>query len=259
MLKSYLDSGNQADSTQYEILTLAALVGLKNHWADFHREWKKVLKHHKAPWLHTTDAVSFHGPFDRKHGWNRDKVDALIDDCVSVIEHIAAISNVRVGLRLIRVSVLLKDHQTAVKQDPDLGTPEQICAIQSAALCFGYGVYIGADQFEFVFDQNERFCGNVLDRWKNKKSRNSDQIWKQVVSVSEADMRRVTALQAADLLAWRINRAHLDGRMTRGWQERLLLVDSEKEWYDYETLQNPRRDMIAKFKSYNLPRRKPTR
>jgi len=175
VLKSYFDGGNQADSLQYDLVTLAAFSGTKYHWQKFDRRWKKCLNDHGAKYLHTTDAVCLSRDFSRRNGWDEDKVDSLISECVSAIEECAAVRNGRrlekAGIRPVTISVLLQDFKKALSEMPDLRTPEHLCATQCVPVCALYGKLIGADKLRLFFDQGERFFGHIRDRMDNKKSR----------------------------------------------------------------------------------------
>src|SRR4051812_38802345 len=82
-LKSYFDGGNQADSREYKIVTLAAFSGSAVQWANFEEQWRENLIRHGAKWLHTTDAATLQRPFSVDDGWTTAKVDAFIGDCVT--------------------------------------------------------------------------------------------------------------------------------------------------------------------------------
>jgi hypothetical protein len=58
VLKGYFDGGNQADSRQYDRITLATVCGTADQWKTPELEWREVLTAHKADFLHTTNAVS---------------------------------------------------------------------------------------------------------------------------------------------------------------------------------------------------------
>jgi hypothetical protein len=58
VLKSYFDGGNQADSSQYDRVTLATACGTSDQWDMFESAWNEVLQKHNASFLHTTEAVS---------------------------------------------------------------------------------------------------------------------------------------------------------------------------------------------------------
>jgi hypothetical protein len=57
VFKSFFDGGNEADSTQYDFVSLASVSGTETQWRAFERDWGAVLKKHNAPWLHTTDVL----------------------------------------------------------------------------------------------------------------------------------------------------------------------------------------------------------
>jgi len=66
VLKSYFDGGNQADSQEYDVLSLAVMSGAQDLWIPFENDWNKVLLNHHAAYLHTTDAVARVGIYE---GW----------------------------------------------------------------------------------------------------------------------------------------------------------------------------------------------
>jgi hypothetical protein len=271
VFKAYFDGGNEADSKQYQILTLASLIGNGIHWKAFDTKWNSNLKKHGVPYLHTTDAVSLSGDvFSKRNGWSLAKVEAFIDDCVGIIECHAAIRRGSMitypGLRPTTVSILLKDYNRAFCEIPELGTPEHICVTQCLARCILYANHTTAlikgstePKFQLFFDQNEPFRGHALDRAVNKASRKQDPVWKNVIHNGESDMRDIPGLQAADLLAWSINRQHLDGEAHYGWQSRLLSIDRGQELFDYDRLSIPQREMMLTIKDWKLPRRKASR
>lgn len=256
MVKSYFDGGNQADSALYRVLTLAAFCGNAEQWGRFDREWNLRLKKHGADFLHATDALSLQKTFGN---WTNSSTQALIEDCVSVIEKHAPIPYKRTGLMPVTVSVILPDFIEALKKVPTLGTPEHTCAVQCASLCFEYGErYLKSDQYQLFFDQGERFCGHLRDRKLNKKSVRHDAIWKKVGLLAEADMRITPGLQAADLLAWAATQALEDKPIRHDWQYRMLDVYREKELYDLQQLTQPKHDVIQTVLGWNLPpRRRP--
>jgi hypothetical protein len=253
VLVSYFDGGGKADSTQYDHLTLAALAGKEKHWRSFNSSWRKVLRKHGVDYLHTTDAMSLQGIYKQM---NEDSVDDLINDCVAVIQKHTAPERFRDGIRAITTTVVLKDLLRAFEENPSIGTAEEHCAVScfNAVLIFGQGT--GCATFECYFDQGENFCGFIRDRISNRASRKNDLILDSV-HVDESDMRKVPALQAADLYAWAVNDAHRVLTL-RPWQDRLL-VDTyrTKDLADYHSFTQ---DLIPaeleKVRSWKMPRRR---
>jgi hypothetical protein len=255
VVKSYFDGGNQADSRKYQILTLAALAGTKNAWDKLDPAWQKVMRKHGAPYLHTTDAVSLAKPFSRNQGWSDEKVNLLISDCATLMEQCKGW-----GIRPISVSVILRDYKNVLSRIPDLPAVELICAIQCVGLALIFGqAHLHDPKAELFFDRSEPFCGHVLDRWNNKKVTRTNDTWKSIVQVGQVDSRNVPALQAADLLAWSVNRAHEDNAIRYYWQERVLNVPRSKDWLDEERLSKPNLEAMAVLKQLRLPVRKKMR
>lgn len=266
VFKAYFDGGNQADSQQYKTLTLAGLSGNEIHWKNFEQQWGAALQRHDAKYLHTTDAVGLSEDFSKRQGWSTTAVNDLINDCAGVLERCCATidenRNIKYpGLRPTTITVFLSDFIRALEKVPDLGTPEHLCATQGATHVLLYGIHIhGARNFLFFFDRNEPFCGHIRDRVNNKKSRRTGPGWQMVQGVSEADMKKVQALQAADLFAWCVNDQHnLGGTARLSWQRRVLAINRESEEYRYDKLIKPIHQNIEMVKTYKLPRRKPPR
>jgi hypothetical protein len=79
----------------------------------------------------------------------------------------------------------------------------------------------------------------------------------RIVHIGESDMRRVPALQAADLLAYCVGNKD---SVRFAWQEQVLNIDRLSNWYDYDEL-NQDFDMathIWNISRYKFPRRGPT-
>jgi hypothetical protein len=268
VLKSYFDGGNQADSSRYDVLSLASISGTPSQWRAFEREWKATLKtHNNTPWLHTTDALTLNDPYTKANGWDESKVQDFISGCVQVIENHLTIPNIedrskpgRDGLFSHVISVVLKDFIRARDACADLPkTVEEICATQSVAMVFERGKAKGADFYYLTFDQNEAFMGHVLDRQRNRKARKHLQpVVGRILGTGEADMRDVPALQVADVLAW--SYSHKRNKPLYPWQQTLLKhykwVD---DWYEYDDLLKLVPGVSSLVKSWNLPPRTPTR
>ena len=92
VLKGYFDGGNQADSTQYDRVTLGVASGTGEQWRLLETAWNAVREKHNAPPLHTTDAIGLHNDFSSQNGWDDRKVDLFIDDCVGLVEQHILIS-----------------------------------------------------------------------------------------------------------------------------------------------------------------------
>jgi len=264
ILKGYFDGGNEADSTQYDVVTLAALSGTTDQWRPFEAVWKTTLEKHKADWLHTTDAVTLNGQFRRDRGWDEGKRDAFILDCVKVVErHIArkktAKSPGRPGLYPFTVTVVLEDFIKAREISSDVPKDAtEICATQAVNRCLEWGKDIAhADFYHLFFDQGEPFRGHISDRKRNPKALKQLPLLDRIMHIGESDCRYVPALQLADLFAWCVS--HKNRTPRYGWQTKVLSLPRIDEWLDYKLLVKPLPATANLVKSWNLPRRRPTR
>ena len=269
ILKVYFDGGNQADSQQYDRITLATACGTMLQWFALESEWNEALAAHGAKFLHTTDAVCLQREFSPNTGWNNDKVDRLISDCVRVIDrHLYVPDGIvspvlpfgdvaKAGLMVVTLMIPLEDYKRAKKANPSLpNTVTEICTTESLAFCFKWGKKIGTRWYELYFDQGEPFYGHVYDRRHNKKSKKDIDLMKRVVHLGESDMRVVPALQVADLFAWCIN--HNDD-VRRNWHHHLHSLSWASLFLDYDLLQNPTPGVLERFAMWKLPRRRPNR
>ncbi len=264
--KAYFDGGNEVDGSQFEVVTLAAISGDSIHWANFESQWWDIVRNrHHAKWLHTTDAVGLTGPFSIRNGWTTTKINALISDCVSVLERCCSAQDkndfvIYEGLRPSTISVNLPDFKRALVKIPKLGTVEHLCATNCVQNVFSYGIYIAhAARFQLFFDQGEPFYGHIRDRVDNRASRKHGPLWKMVTHLGESDMREVPALQAADLFAWSVNHFIEEHGARFDWQKRLLRIKRENTYFRYARMMKPIWEHVELLQTFNLPKRKPSR
>jgi hypothetical protein len=262
LIKSYFDGGNQADSTQYDVVTLAAVSGTPSQWRQFNADWKIVLKEHGADFLHTKDAVSLKKPFDADSGWSNDRVDLFICGCVATIErHIAKPlqdpAAPRAGLYPFTVTVVLKDFVRAREANPDVPkNATEVLATQALHACIEWSESRGAHFMDLYYDRNEPYRGHTVDRQRNPKAVKQLSSLARIAIPPELDTREAAELQMADLFAWSV--AHKEAPK-RPWHHRLLDLPRGDEWIAYADLIKPIPGVSDLVKSWKLPKRKPTR
>jgi len=266
ILRSYFDGGNQADSTQYDILTVAVISGTKDQWAPIESAWAEVLRVHHVGFLHTTDAVALNDPYSKRNGWDEARRDKFINDCVSAVEPLLA-RQLRPnepeghgGAYPCMVSIDLHDHQTAqIGQAHVPKDANEICAVQALRRCLEFGTdIVGAHFYHLIFDQGEPFRGYIEDRRRNGKVRKEHPLLDRITSVTDADMRSVPALQVADLFAWSVS--HRNRKSYFSWQKRVLMdLDWMDDLMDSKILSNPNQQFTESVNRWRLPRRRPTR
>jgi len=269
-LRSYFDGGNQCDSTQYEVATLAAISGTPSQWRNFERDWKKNLRKHRVKWLHTTDAVALSDIYSKDKGWNEQKRDAFLRDCVRVAErHTAKRKRLpdnpgRMGLFPVTITVHLADFVRLRKDRPEEGakTAPEALVTQAISRVMEWGEKHHnppVTAYHLFFDRNEPYRGYIHDRWVSKKARRALPLLNKVVEVGEVlDMRITPALQLADLYAW--CRSQKGKPPDFKWKRKLLKMDRIGEVLTYEAMVNSLIPGVTKIvESWNLPRKKPTR
>jgi len=157
LVQAYFDGANKADSTQYELLTLASVSGTRHEWHRFNREWQHVLNKHRATYLHVTDVIGQKNDF--RDGWNTRRRDRLIMDCVKVIgRHIARPIRDndpgRLGLYPHSISIKLAEFIKARQDNPDVPrSANEVCATQAVYDCMKWGFDgLGAQNIHLYFD-----------------------------------------------------------------------------------------------------------
>jgi hypothetical protein len=266
-LRSYFDGGNQCDSTQYDIATLAVVSGTPSQWKGFERDWKKNLRKHRAKWLHTTDAVTMTGIFSRDNGWTEKRRDKFLDDCVGVAErHIAKQKGPdypgRTGLYPCTITVHLKDFVRARKDYPKQGakTAPEVLATQALYRVLEWGESNHdppVDSHRLFFDQGEPYRGYIYDRMHSRRARKYLFLLDKVKELAEVNMRKVPAIQLADLYAWCLSQDHRTPHYA--WKRKLLKMDRMNEVLGYKVLtENVIPGITELVEDWRLPRKKPT-
>lgn len=261
VLKAYFDAGNKADSIRYDVLTLAMVCHVDADWKSVERSWDRNLRKHRAPFLHTTDLMSFQGAYVE---WDKPRKDSFLRDCVRIIGKNIARKNHesepgRYGMLPYTVSIVLKDFIAARKQRTDLTEDaNEICFRQ--ALTAGLAWCRDNAHAEFmhlIFDQGEPFFGfacNLLDGSRPK--RDSPELGR-IKSRTQGDAEFIIPLQIADLFAWCVS--HKNQPDKANWHRRLLQMDRQDEWLDEPTLITAVLADQAPWKNWKIPRRKATK
>jgi len=260
VLKAGFDTGNHFDSTQFNIVTLAGVSGLASAVDDFEDAWLALTRKHwlghqmpnVQPFLHTTDLVSGSDPFLLASGWDDKSVMSFLVDCAAIL----ADSFWFRRLHGLSVSIILADYKKAVQDGLDVVHIKDRMgswAIASAVLPFSTEfVNTGA---VLSFDSGEPFEGPIRDRWIKEKRRKF--AWSKIIGVGEYSMIDIPLIQAADLLAWAVNKSH-EGYVHGSWQQSLLSAPRDSQMLDEKTMRNPDPEELKRFNELKLPKRKIT-
>jgi hypothetical protein len=259
-LKCYFDCGNHADSSEYDRISVGLVCGTREQWRRFDPAWNKILYKHGADFLHTTDAVSLQNEFSKDNGWDKTRVDALIWDCVDVIEKQIVIPEgvpgrrSKTGLFAITLTIPFADWVRAKIAVPELPeTIEELCATESLSFALRWGMRIGTQKYQLFYDRGENLYGYIHTRWTHPKAKKDIEMMKQIIHVGESSTADIPALQMADLFAWSINRANQE---KRDWHRKLHDIPFQSALLDYDHLINPRRDRLEQIASWGLPPRR---
>lgn len=260
ILRSYFDGGNQGDSSQYTVVSLAVVSGTADLWTAFENDWNETLKKHHAAYLHTTDVIARAGIFQ---SWSEAQCDAFLTDCVEIAgKHCARPihgDSGKYGLLYVTVCIVLKDFvEFAASHNGFPSNVNESLLRQALAEVLPWSIEQAAcDQCHFFFDQGEPFYGHLVQLLQNKKARKDATALNRISYSGEADMRFTPALQLADLYAW--GQCHRTSSRKQTWLQRLLETWVLWQWIDKTNMHLVDQQQHAIWASWKIPTRRATR
>jgi len=180
---------------------MAGYIANENKWLRFEREWRKAMREFGVTHLHMREFTQSRGEFTKwpeaQHRRLMQRVTWVIKSCVMY----------RVG-----AAIPCADYQQTV----GLVEPEnsrispfwcafQCCISAILAYCEKFGI---ADDIALVLDENSESRQHALGFYTSFKESQGLKNRSQLVSMSFADDKKFTPLQAADLLAYELNKYH---------------------------------------------------
>jgi hypothetical protein len=255
-LITFFDGGKQADSAEYDVVTLAAVSGTPTEWAAFEGEWTVALRNHRAEYLHTTDLVTRNSCYE---GWTTNQVTHLLQDCVNVIEkHIAqkprGSKPFSLGIFPCTTTFVLEAFNNARRSDDHARTAEEQLIRQATGACAKWAEIRGADTHEFIFDRGEPYRGFVCNLIESKKAL-GDAPWLKSVKRNENGSSRDTpGLQLADLYAWAVSNQKRP--QISPWHAQLLGMTRLDQWFDLTNIHEVIPGSQEIWNSWKLPTRK---
>ncbi|HEV7674415.1 MAG TPA: DUF3800 domain-containing protein [Candidatus Angelobacter sp.] len=221
-LRAYLDSSGKLEN---DYLTLAAVAATEQTWQDFETEWAKILDGHtpKAKYVHMREIAHQTKGFDRKLGWDDNSAFGLSNKCLI---HMSRLDKLR--FKMFYCAIDMRAYHKLKAQSYLIPEPIELCNqfCSEAVLMWWLGDYPKkvkgcypdvvdpmADTISYFFDRNEYFKQPFEDKWNAEKDR-ADRtgewnIWQRVKEVAAVDMRDVPGIQAADIVAWAVNRENI--------------------------------------------------
>jgi hypothetical protein len=197
-------------------MTLAAFAGDDEIWAKFETDWDEILRSHcpRADYVHMREVNTLTKGFDWKLGWNVHKAFELVTKCLSYMSRVD-----KKKFRMFYCTVDLEAWHKLKKEGYCLPDPVEMCSDYSM-----YGVLwwyvqqrhpdsvfnLPTDSAHYFFDKDEPFEKNFRAKWESetRKHESTGEVnpWILIEEVSSVNMRKVPGVQAADVLAWSVNR-----------------------------------------------------
>ena len=194
-------------------MTLAAFVANEEMWAEFEMEWQKILDGHtpRAAYVHMRELAHQRKAFASELGWNDDNAFGLSNKCLVYMSRLD-----KQRFRMFYCVVDLRAWHKLRAETYQLPSPVDLCnQFCPEGLLYWYvDQYPGIINFEtdsvkYFFDGGEGFKTPFERKWKEearKSKHTSVSVWRLIKQVSAVDMRKVPGVQAADILAWAVNR-----------------------------------------------------
>lgn len=228
-LRAYLDSSGKLEDGY---MTLAAFAASDEMWGKFETDWKAILDGHtpRANYVHMREIAHQTGAFDRKLGWNDNNAFGLANKCLMYMSHLD-----KKRFHMFFCAVDLKAWHELRAETYPLPSPIELCNqfCPRGVMLWWFDKYpeiidIHKDSFKFFFDKGEYFKRPFEDEWIAESKRAEEQgkwsIWKLIEQVSEVDMKKVPGIQAADILAWAVNREQTAAAGKKGSMMRHVMM-----------------------------------
>jgi hypothetical protein len=212
-LEAFFDGSHEGGWTEGKVVTLAGFAAEDSIWLEVNQRWDEILKNNTArpvaKYLHMKEAAHLQGDFTWRNGWNHKKVETLVLDFLMYLQHVD-----KERFRMFWCTVDLEAYRRLKDEGLDLADPLDILIdLPKTVLSWFCVKWPGViDSAYFFFDRGEPFKGPFEQRWKKEKSfslKGTDYFWSLLKTVTTVDMRDKPGLQAADLLAWAVNRSRL--------------------------------------------------
>jgi hypothetical protein len=210
-------------------MTLAAFAGDDEIWNKFETDWEEILHSHspRADYVHMKEINTQTKGFDWKLGWNMPKAFDLATKCLAYMSHLD-----KRKFRMFYCSVDLEAWDKVKNDGVAVPDAVEICcqfamygvlswyAKQKAAPGADGIFHLPIDSAHYFFDKDEPFEPKFKEMWNSELIRYEKTgqftAWVLIKHVSSVDMKRVPGVQAADMLAWSVNRANTEQKIRPG-------------------------------------------
>ena len=211
VLRAYLDSSGDLNG---RYVTLAAFVGPDNIWQEIDAEWANILNGHTpaASYVHMRELAHLRDGFSGL-GWTKESAFGLVFECLMYMQHLD-----KKTFGMFYCAVDLDACRKLKAETYRLPDPIDMCNEFCTEKILDwylvrYPGIINPSAINYFFDQNEPFKARFEEKWKRgrgrrAKAKENDPLckWDLIGDVKSAEMKRTPGLQAADILAWSVNR-----------------------------------------------------
>jgi Protein of unknown function (DUF3800) len=214
-LRTYLDSSGKCEKS-YGYLTLAAVAANDSMWDEFETEWNGIVHGYtpRADYVHMREVVRQIDEFDSARGWNQEKAFGLVGKCLS---YMAQLDKNRFRIFYCAVDLVAwRKLRAETYQMPD--TVDMCNKFCSETVLHWYLVHYPGlidphqDTVSYFFDRGEPFKEPFEKKWNDEKdlaeATGERSVWQIIDEVASVEMKKVPGIQAADIIAWSVNREH---------------------------------------------------
>lgn len=240
VLQAYVDDSRKMLGRKS--LFMAGYINFPERWIEFSREWARVLREGRPiQYLHMVDAHAARGEF---RGWGRLDREIKVAALAQVVANSAPWS--------FHVSVNLSDFAETFDKSMPHGfqSPYLVCFIAVATQIGRHTASFGAPMpVDLVFDEQNQIHKAALALYDGMKAMQPDdrRIWMGSTPIFRSD-KDVLPLQAADMLAWHVQREIRDGDLIPKSRVSNLLIQDGRHSYihiDRDGLQRMREQMLT--------------
>lgn len=210
-LRTYLDSSGKLEN---DWITLAAIAATDEIWLQLEAAWAEIMEGHtpKGKYIHMREVYRLIKAFDKSDGRDHDKAFGLVNKCLVYMSHLD-----KKRFRMFYCSVDLRAWRKLRAETYQMPDPIDICnEFCSESILGWYLLHYPdllnpeKDTVQYFFDRNEYFYQPFYDKWISEiniaEKTGSWSLWKVIAEVAPAIMEKTAGVQAADIVAWAINR-----------------------------------------------------
>ena len=223
VLQSYFDDSGNSSMQGDPYLTLAGLAAPDTCWDDFKKDWESTLKHHEAPerngipYFHAVEAFHGNGGFqDWDRSGDKEKVLNLFYGLTKVI-HSHARDFGKSPKEIITFSCCVRfgAYEFTKKKIVEPKPIQYICFDHCLAIVLGYAEFKADNNgnpllVEPFFGHEDQFFHKLRKLYRDAAEKDHELAYRMNIPNAK-DGRTLYPLQAADLLAWTLNRCYNKG------------------------------------------------